>query len=86
MGVYVFEPRVLPYIRYNEYFDLPDLILKLIAAGEQVQTYPYDGYWMDLGRVDDYEHATQDFESMKDQFLGDAVCEKDIAVKVVSNF
>jgi len=86
MGVYVFEPRVLQYIAYNEYLDLPDLVLKLIAAGERVQTYPYEGYWMDLGRVDDYEHAAQDFETMKDQFLGEAVCEKDVAVKVVSNF
>jgi NDP-sugar pyrophosphorylase family protein len=86
MGVYVFEPRVLPYIEYNEYLDLPDLVLKLIAAGERVQTYPYEGYWMDLGRVDDYEHAAQDFETMKDQFLGEEVCEKEVAVHVVSQF
>ena len=86
MGVYVFEPRALPYIGYNEYLDLPDLVLKLIASGEPVQTYPYEGYWMDLGRVDDYEHAAKDFETMKEQFLGDEVCEEDVAVEIVSQF
>ncbi len=86
MGVYVFEPRVLAYIGYNEYLDLPDLVLKLIEAGERVQTYPYEGYWMDLGRVDDYEHAAQDFETMKDQFLGEEVREKEVPVQVISQF
>ena len=31
--------------------------------------YQFDGYWEDLGRPDDYERATQDFESMRSQFL-----------------
>jgi hypothetical protein len=41
---------------------------------------------MDLGRVDDYEHAAQDFETMKDQFLGEDVCEKEVPVQVISQF
>jgi NDP-sugar pyrophosphorylase family protein len=71
MGVYVFEPRVLPYIDYNQYLDFPDLVLKLIAAGERVMSYPYEGYWMDLGRVDDYEQAVKDFENIRPQILGE---------------
>jgi NDP-sugar pyrophosphorylase family protein len=71
MGVYVFEPDVLPYIAYNQYLDFPDLVLKLIKAGELVVSYPYEGYWMDLGRVDDYEQAVVDFEGIKPQILGD---------------
>ena len=31
MGIYVFEPRVLEYIPYNQYLDFPDLVLKLIT-------------------------------------------------------
>ena len=69
MGVYVFEPRILDYIPVNQYLDFPDLILKLIAAGETVNGYTFDGYWMDLGRPDDYMQATQDFCNMKKQFL-----------------
>ena len=74
MGIYVFEPRVLSYIPHNEYLDFPDLIKKLIAAGEKVVGYQYEGYWQDLGRPDDYEAATQDFERMKSQFLPEEAC------------
>ena len=69
MGIYVFEPRVLQHIPYNEYLDFPDLVLKLIAAGEKVVAYPFEGYWKDLGYADDYEQATQDFAQMRSQFL-----------------
>jgi NDP-sugar pyrophosphorylase family protein len=71
MGIYVFEPRVLTYIPYNQYLDFPDLILKLIQAGEKVASYPFDGYWQDLGRPDDYEQAVQEFEKMKPLILGE---------------
>lgn len=69
MGIYVFEPRVLEFIPFNVYLDFPELVLKLIAAGEKVVGYPFDGYWMDLGRPDDYAQAAEDFVSMREQFL-----------------
>ena len=69
MGVYVFEPRVLEYIPVGQYLDFPDLILKMIASGETVSGYTFDGYWMDLGRPDDYVKANEDFSNMKKQFL-----------------
>lgn len=71
MGVYVFEPYVLQYIPYNEYLDFPNLILKLIAIGEKVGSYPFDGYWQDLGRPDDYEQAIEDFANLRTEFLGE---------------
>ncbi|MBI4762512.1 MAG: sugar phosphate nucleotidyltransferase [Chloroflexota bacterium] len=69
MGIYVFEPRVLEFIPRNVYLDFPELVLKLIAAGEKVVGYPFDGYWMDLGRPDDYAQAAEDFAGMREQFL-----------------
>jgi len=69
MGMYIFEPRVLEYIPAGEYLDFPDLILKLLANGEKVCGYTFDGYWMDLGRPDDYAQANEDFCNMKKQFL-----------------
>ena len=69
MGIYVFEPCVLNYIVYKEYLDFPDLVLKLIQNGEKVVGYPFDGYWQDLGRPDDYEQAVAEFEQMRDQIL-----------------
>lgn len=69
MGIYVFEPRVLDFIPSNQYLDFPDLVKKLIAAGEIVAGFPFDGYWQDLGRADDYERAIEDFDRMKSLFL-----------------
>ena len=71
MGIYIFEPRVLEYIPRGEYLDFPDLVLKIIHAGERINGYLFDGYWRDLGRRDDYEQATQDFERMRAEFLPD---------------
>ena len=69
MGIYVFEPQVLAYIPKNTYLDFPDLVLNMIAAGEKVCGYKFEGYWMDLGRPDDYAQANVDFETMHDKFL-----------------
>lgn len=69
MGIYVFEPRVLDYIPQGEYLDFPDLVLRLLSAGEKVSGYLFNGYWEDLGRPDDYERASADFDRMRSQFL-----------------
>jgi NDP-sugar pyrophosphorylase family protein len=67
MGVYAFEPIVLEYIKPNEYLDFPDLIKKLISNGETVKGYVYDGYWLDIGRPDDYERASRDIDKIHDK-------------------
>lgn len=69
MGLYVFEPAALAYIPKNEYLDFPDLVKKMLQAGERVMAYPFSGYWQDLGRPDDYEQANIDFEHMRAEFL-----------------
>jgi NDP-mannose synthase len=71
MGIYLFEPLVIDYIPYNEYLDFPDLVLRLLEAGQRVVGYPFEGYWQDLGRPDDYEQAVQDFESLRPQIFGE---------------
>ena len=69
MGIYVFEPRVLSYIPCGEYLDFPNLVHKLLGAREKVVGYPFEGYWQDLGRTDDYEQANIDFENMQEEFI-----------------
>lgn len=65
MGIYVFEPAVLKYIKRGEKLDFPDLVQRLLAAGEPVGCYPCDRYWLDIGRPEDYQQAQEDFEKMK---------------------
>ncbi len=71
MGIYAFEPVVLDYIPKGQYLDFPDLVRKLIAADKKVAAFPFTEYWKDLGRPDDYEQASEDFEAMRHDFLGD---------------
>ena len=61
MGIYLFEPRVLEFIGDGERLDFPDLILRLIAAGEVIRGVPYGGYRMDIGRHEDYAQAVEEF-------------------------
>jgi NDP-sugar pyrophosphorylase family protein len=69
MGVYCFDSRVLATLKRNERLDFPDLIKRLIADGEKVASYPFDGYWLDIGRPDDYSVAIDQFESQRALFL-----------------
>jgi len=43
----------------------------MIEQRERVISYPFDGYWQDLGRADDYEQAIQEFEKLRPQILGE---------------
>ncbi len=69
MGVYCFAPRALAHIEAGKRLDFPDLILRLIAAGETVRAWPSDDYWLDIGRHDDYEQAQEEFESVRDRLI-----------------
>ncbi len=70
MGIYVLEPAVLDFVPRGQYLDLPDLARQLMAADQPVLAYPFDGYWLDIGRHDDYEQAVDEFERMRPQLLG----------------
>lgn len=68
-GVYIFEPDVLEFIVPNKRLDLPELVLRLKSQGQPVNVYRFDGYWLDIGRHDDYEVAVQEFLRHRDEFL-----------------
>lgn len=70
MGVYAFAPRALERIEPNERLDFPDLVLRLLDAGEVVRARRSEAdYWLDIGRHDDYETAMDEFERMRGRFL-----------------
>ena len=71
MGIYIMEPRTLDFIETGERLDLPDLVLRLLKAGEQVGSYRFDGFWLDIGRHEDYEKAIREFDDVRDQLLGE---------------
>jgi NDP-mannose synthase len=66
MGVYVFEPGAIDLIEPGVRLDLPELVRRLLEGGETVAGYPFDGYWLDIGRHSDYQKALEEFERMKE--------------------
>ena len=70
MGVYVLEPEAVARVPAGAYFDLPDLVLALLADGAAVGAYAFDGYWLDIGREDDYRRAQADAPELVPRLLG----------------
>lgn len=60
IGVNVFEPSVLKYVPDNKRLDFPDLVKVLIDNDEIINGFLFDGYWLDIGRNEDYEKANAD--------------------------
>ena len=71
MGVNVLNVKCRDYIKKNESIGLPDLMMRMKQEGEDIYCYPSDCYWLDIGRVDDYQVAQEEFEHNKGQFLPD---------------
>jgi NDP-mannose synthase len=65
MGVYIFEPQVMDFIQPGEYLDFPDLVKLLLQAGHAVHYQTFSGYWLDIGRHEDYAKAAAEFENIK---------------------
>jgi NDP-sugar pyrophosphorylase family protein len=72
MGIYVLEPAAVAHVEPGRRMDLPQLVLALLAAGAQVGSFPYDGYWLDIGREDDYRRAQHDAVSVLSTLLPEA--------------
>jgi NDP-sugar pyrophosphorylase family protein len=56
-GIYCFRSDVLQHLEPGAYCDLPDLIRRLIGRGERVHGHRFEGFWLDIGRPEDYEAA-----------------------------
>lgn len=69
MGIYVMSPAVLDFVPAGRPWDLPDLVLALLAEQKRVVAYQHRGYWLDIGRPDDYAQATEEFNRNRQRFL-----------------
>jgi NDP-sugar pyrophosphorylase family protein len=67
MGIYVYEPEVLAYLPEGE-CQFPDLVLKLLAAGEKVAAFPSTAEWYDIGTFQEYERAMHALEREPEAF------------------
>jgi len=61
-GIYVLSPDTLKYIPKNDYFDITELINKVLENKDKVGSYPILEYWMDIGQLKDYYKANEDIK------------------------
>ena len=56
-GIYILEPDLLGHCRPDEAIDMPDLLREVVNDGRKVSMFPIHEYWLDIGRMEEYERA-----------------------------
>lgn len=69
MGIYMFEKKILEYVPDGISFGFDDLMYSLTGKDEAVYSYLHSGYWLDIGRPDDYSRSIEEFEKNKEKFI-----------------
>ena len=64
-GIYILNPEVVAKINKNEYLDMPDLFNELIEEGKNTLIFPIREFWLDIGRMEDFERARNEFASQE---------------------
>lgn len=64
-GIYLMKREVADLVPSNQHFNATDLMEKLINDGKKVISYPFMGYWLDIGRHEDFEKAQRDIYNLK---------------------
>ena len=59
-GIYLFKKQVLKLIPDNTFFNSTDLMESLIQKKYNVISYPFSGYWLDIGKHEDFQRAQTD--------------------------
>ena len=63
-GMYVLSPQALDLVPRNEFFDMPSLFGAMVERGMRTRCHAIDGYWLDIGRLPDFERANMDFNEV----------------------
>ncbi|MEK7775444.1 MAG: sugar phosphate nucleotidyltransferase [Candidatus Zixiibacteriota bacterium] len=64
-GIYCMSRRLLEVIPKGRRFGFDELVQSLQQRGERIHTYHFDGYWLDVGRPDDYERANREISDIR---------------------
>jgi NDP-sugar pyrophosphorylase family protein len=64
-GIYLMKRDMLAYIPKNTFFNATDLIEVLIQKNKKIITIPFSGYWLDVGKHEDFEKAKNDINNIK---------------------
>lgn len=60
-GIYVFSPDIFSFIPKDTFFDMPTLFNRLIENNLQTISFPIHEYWLDIGKMSDFEQAQSEY-------------------------
>ena len=60
-GIYMLSPSILNLIPENQFYDMPTLFEQMIALNDRVVSFPIHEYWLDIGRMSEYEQANKEY-------------------------
>ena len=63
-GIYMLDPKCIEIIPENEFYDMPTLFEKLIEMNENTISFPLREYWLDIGRIEEYEKANLEYHEV----------------------
>ena len=63
-GIYMFSPIVLDFIPKGVFYDMPTLISELLKHDFPIHPFPIREYWLDIGRMDEYRRANDEYEGV----------------------
>src|SRR5690606_6660231 len=64
-GIYLIKVEALNHIPSDSFFNATDLMELLIKKGKRVISYPLHGYWLDIGKPEDFTKAQEDIKHIK---------------------
>lgn len=65
MGIYCLNRRVVEQLFQGQSYGFDHLMIDGIKNKDKIFVKPFDGYWLDIGRPEDYENANENFEEIK---------------------
>lgn len=69
MGVYMASKKILEVIPPDTFYGFDHLMLDLIKLQNPASVRTHNGYWLDIGRPDDYQTAIEKFDTERDKFI-----------------
>lgn len=63
-GIYVINPAIIRQVKSGEHIDMPTLLNRQVEGDGNILMYPLDEYWLDVGRMSEFEQAQQDIVSL----------------------
>jgi dTDP-glucose pyrophosphorylase len=63
-GIYIFKKKLLELIPENSYFTAIDFMEKILENGLKIKSYSHNGYWLDIGKLEDYQRAKSDINKL----------------------